>query len=201
MNNFLVAIIIGFMIILLVQREGCSKSSSIQKIDTLVKHDTIWKRYDSLVVRKTKITSVIHDTLPIEYIADTNYSLLKAQYDTLVKSYLAKNVYLDTLKLDDIGYVVIADTVHKNILSGIYKYNYKIPTVTNTITIIKEAPNKSQLYFGGGLDFNQIKGVQSVRAGLLLKTKKDHIYNLNIGAINGGGIIYGVSSYWKVKLK
>ena len=148
MNKILVFVIVVLLFTVALQHKGCNAPN--MKADTVTVHDTTWKVHDSLIVKKLKVKETIHDTLPPEYIADTNYPKLKAQYDALVIAYLAKNIYADTVKLDTLGYVAVADTVHKNELLGrSYKYNYKIPTVTITNTITKQAPPKGALFMGG----------------------------------------------------
>lgn len=204
MNKFSSIIIIALVAIVVIQRLGCKGISGVDvaKADTVVTHDTAWQVHDSLIVKKMKITETIHDTLPAEYIADTNYPRLKAQYEELAKAFLAKNIYADTLKLDTLGYIAVADTVQKNeLLNRAYSYQYKIPTITNTVTITKEAPKKNQLYIGGGLDANKTVGVVGVNAGLILKNKKDQIYGLRVGTDINGALNYGFQTYWKIKAK
>jgi hypothetical protein len=180
------------------QHKGCTGSQI--KADTVTLHDTIWSVHDSLIIKKLKIKEVIHDTLPPEYIADTSYPKLKAQYDALVFDHLAKNIYTDTLKLDTLGYVAIADTVHKNKLQNrSYNYNYKIPTIHTTTTITKYAPAKNQLYVGGGVDGNKTAGVTNLNVGLLFKTKSDKIYSVTVGSNVEGQISYGFRTFWKLK--
>jgi hypothetical protein len=65
------------------------------------------------------------------------------------------------------------------------------------------------VYFGLNGGFNKEDYVSAVGAGLILKTKKDKIYNLNIGVnnrttdgTNGTFSPYvGFGTYWKIKLK
>jgi hypothetical protein len=180
------------------QNKGCNAPNT--KADTVTLHDTAWTVHDSLIVKKLKIKQIIHDTLPAEYIADTNYPKLKAQYDALVIAYLAKTLYTDTLKIDTLGYVAVSDTVHKNEIHGrSYKYNYKIPTITVTNTITKQAPPKGALFIGGGFTNTKQLELQTIQGGVLYKTKKDKIFGLHIGINNNSQVIYGVSSYWKIK--
>jgi hypothetical protein len=180
------------------QNKGCNYPQI--KADTVTLHDTAWQVHDSLIVKKLKIKQIIHDTLPAEYIADTNYPKLKAQYDALVFAHLAKKVYTDTVKIDTLGYVAVADTVHKNELQNrSYKYNYKIPTVTVTTIITKQAPPKGALFIGGGFTNTKQLELQTIQGGVLYKTKKDKIFGLHIGINNNSQVIYGVSSYWKIK--
>jgi hypothetical protein len=179
------------------QHKGCNAPQI--KIDTVTLHDTTWQTHDSLIIKKLVIKNTIHDTLPPEYIADTNYPKLKAQYDALVIAHLAKNIYVDTLKIDTLGYVTVADTVHKNELQNrSYKYNYKIPTVTVTTIITKQAPPKGALFMGGGVTGNK-NGLDVLQGGLLYKTKQDKLFGLNIGINGNSQVVYGVQSYWKIK--
>lgn len=193
--------------LLLISRLGCNNGLGFfekPKADTVVVRDTAWTVHDSLIVKKVPITKTIYDidTLPPQYIPDTNYPALKVQYEELVRWLLSKNIYVDTVRLDTLGYVAIADTVQDNKLQnrGI-RYNYKIPTITEKVTITKEAPKKNQLYIGGGVNFNSTLMPQGLEAGLLLKTKKDQIYGLSAGSDINGNVIYGFQSYWKIGKK
>ena len=198
MNKILVFVVMVLLFTVTLQHKGCTGSQI--KADTVTLHDTIWSVHDSLIIKKLKIKEVIHDTLPPEYIADTSYPKLKAQYDALVFDHLAKNIYTDTLKLDTLGYVAIADTVHKNKLQNrSYNYNYKIPTIHTTTTITKYAPAKNQLYVGGGVDGNKTAGVTNLNVGLLFKTKSDKIYSVTVGSNVEGQISYGFRTFWKLK--
>jgi hypothetical protein len=200
MNKILVFVIMALLFTVALQHKGCNAPQI--KADTVTLHDTTWQVHDSLIVKRLKIVKTIHDTLPPEYIADTNYPKLKAQYDAIVKEYLAKNTYADTLKIDSIGWIAVADTVKRNQLEHrSYKYNYKIPVITNTITIQNYEKPKNQFYVGGGIDVNKGLTINNVHIGGLLKTKKDHILGLHIGTQIDGGVVYGFQSYWKLKLK
>jgi hypothetical protein len=197
MNKILVIVIVALLFAVTAQYKGCISSEI--KADTVTLHDTTWQVHDSLIIKKLKIKEVIHDTLPPEYIADTNYPKLKAQYDALVVSYLAKNIYVDTVKLDTLGYVAVADTVYKNeIHNRSYKYNYKIPTVTVTNTITKQAPAKGALFMGGGVTGNKT-GLDVLHGGMLYKSKQDKLFGLNIGINGNSQVVYGFQSYWKIK--
>lgn len=197
MNKILTFIIIALVFAMALQNKGCNAPNI--KADTVTLHDTAWTVHDSLIVKKLKIKEVIHDTLPAEYIADTNYPKLKAQYDALVIAYLVKNLYTDTVKIDTLGYVAVTDTVHKNEIHGrSYKYNYKIPTITVTNTITKQAPPKGALFIGGGVTGNPNE-VKSLFGGFLYKSKKDKVFGLNVGLTGNSKIVYGVQSYWKIK--
>jgi hypothetical protein len=197
MNKILILVVVALLFVLAVQHGGCGNPNL--KADTVTKHDTAWTIHDSLIVKKLKIKETIHDTLPAEYIADTNYPKLKAQYDALVIAYLVKNIYADTVKLDTLGYVAVADTVHKNEIHGrSYKYNYKIPTVTVTTTITKQAPPKGALFIGGGVTGNK-NGLDVLQGGFLYKSKYDKVLGLHVGINGNNQVVYGIQSYWKIK--
>ena len=196
MNKILTFIIMALVFAMAFQNKGCNNPNL--KADTVTLHDTAWQVHDSLIVKKLKIKEVIHDTLPAEYIADTNYPKLKAQYDALVIAYLVKNLYTDTVKIDTLGYVAVTDTVHKNELHGrSYKYNYKIPTITVTNTITKQAPPKGALFIGGGVTGNK-NGLDILQGGLLYKSKHDKVLGLHVGINGNNQVVYGVNSYWKI---
>lgn len=201
MNKLLVLIII-FLVLFTAFNKGDGCSSKQKKADTVTLHDTTWKIHDSLIIKKLKVKEIIHDTLPPEYIADTNYPKLKAQYDAIVKDHLARNAYTDTLEIDSIGWIAVADTVKKNKIEyRSYTWNYKIPVITNTITIQNYEKPKNQFYIGGGIDVNKDLTVNNVHIGGLLKTKKDHILGITIGTQIDGGVVYGFQSFWKIKLR
>jgi hypothetical protein len=196
MNKLLSVIVIVLVAFILFQNDGCTYIKDKQP-EVVTVHDTAWTIHDSLIIKKLKIKEVIHDTLPPEYIADTNYLTLKLQYEALASAFLDKNIYADTVKLDTLGYIAVADTVYKNeLLNRSYKYNYKIPTITVTTTITKQAPPKGALFIGGGVTGNK-NGLELLHGGILYKTKKDKLLGLNIGFTGNNQIVYGIHSYWK----
>lgn len=206
LNKYAIILLVVIGVILL-GRLGCNNGLGFfdkPKADTVVVRDTTWQVHDSLIVKKVPVIETIYDidTLPPQYIADTNYPRLKAQYDELVKLFLSKNIYADTLKLDTLGYVSIADTVQENkLLNRGLQYKYKIPTITEKITITKQAPKKNQLYVGAGVNTSKALMPQSVEAGLILKTKRDQIYGVKAGSDINGQISYGFQTYWKIGKK
>lgn len=197
MNKILLFIVVVLLFTVALQHKGCNPTTI--KADTVTIHDTAWQVHDSLIIRKLKIKEVIHDTLPAEYIADTNYPKLKAQYEELVFTHLAKNFYADTVKLDTLGYVAVFDTVYKNNLQNrSYKYNYKIPTVTITNIITKQAPAKGALFIGGGASASKEGELNLLKAGVLYKSKKDKLFGLHIGLNGKGETVYGLDTYFKI---
>jgi len=204
MNKILVIIIVALVLFMGVGKGG-GCHGNVKKSDTVVKHDTSWSLHDTTIY-KTLVGKgkTLHDTIatPPQYIADTNYPKLLAQYNDLLRKYLALVEFKDTIKIDTLGYVSIIDTVNQNSLKGrSVRTYYKIPTVTITKTITHYDPPKAQLYYGFGLDLNQTFAPTGAHGGLILKTKKDQLIGIQVGTGINGGVNYGFQSYWKIKLK
>lgn len=202
MNKLLVFIIVGFVLYTAFSKGGGCNSGH-RKSDTTILRDTQWSVHDTTIYKTLK-GKTLHDTIvtPPEYIADTNYPKLLAQYNDLLKKYMALVEFKDTVRLDTLGYVAITDTVNQNSIKGrSIRSNYKIPTITNTITIQHYEKPKAKLFIGGGLDLSPSLAPIGAHAGLLLNTKKDQLIGLQVGTGANGGTNFGFSSYWKIKLK
>jgi len=193
-DNFL-SLIILFLVFILFFSKG--KETTAPKV---IK-DTVWVYKDSIIYSKPQVIktiSILYKDRPKEYLPDTNYASLVLQYNKLVDKFLDSNIYQDSIKIDSIGHVYVKDTVSNNLLKGrSYSYSLKYPII-NTYTTI---PPKNQLYYGGGVNGNPLEIINSVHLGVILKTKKDRIVGINAGLNSQGTITYGVSSYWKIKLK
>jgi hypothetical protein len=199
-----ILIALGFILgyVLFSQIKGCA-SGEVVSSDTVYKRDTVWQKYDSIVVKKVKVKEIIHDTLPPEYIADPMYDSLKVQYELLAREFLAKKIYEDTFKIGTFGHVIVYDTVKNNSL-GLRSYmaDYKLPIIRDSIFITNtvEAPSKGQLYIGGGFASNKALS-NTGHLGILYKTKKDKIVGAYVAVLPGMQIGYGVQSYWKLTFK
>jgi hypothetical protein len=197
-------IIVGLTAFIFFNR-GCEKGSGIKGPDTLVVHDTTWQIHDKTIIKEVPVIKEIpvsHEVLVKTYQADTNYPGLKKQYEELVKKYASRRVYKDSVKVGTHGYIEVIDTVGENKLGKrTTKDNFKIPIVKETMTITKYAEPTRQLYVGGGVNSTSLTNFRSVEAGLLYKTKKDQIFGAKVAVAVDGSVTYGVSSYWKVKLK
>jgi hypothetical protein len=201
-KNFLNLVVLCLLIALLLK--SC-KSTPSGDVQVKVIRDTTWIIKDSTIYSKPQLIKTIpidvsRDTIINHYIPDTNYSRLLAQYQEVVGRFLATNLYSDSVRIDTIGYVKVTDTVSQNqLLKRGYRINVKYPIITETI--IKPAPKVRQLYAGGQVSGVAGSPVNGINAGLLYKTKKDYIIGANAGFDRDGNIIYGVQSYWKIKLK
>lgn len=204
-NNFLYVIIFVLSFIVLLQRCGKSKIQSQDPIVT-VKIDTLYK--DTIIYQKAKPgkkevikdTSWLHDTIYNPPVDTTQNCLeLHKKYVDLGNKYYSKNIQTTNFQ-HKYGTIKIVDTVTKNeIIGSELTANLVIPEVTKTVTIEKTLEPKRQVYVGAGLYGNQIRPISMANVGLLYKDKKDRIYQVNIGY--NGQVQYGVSTFWKLKLK
>ena len=197
-NNILSIAILILAVIIILQRIN-SSPDIIEK--SIVIRDTIWQKKDSVIYTSPKVVQTIPLKIISEkYLPDPNYDKLALQYQELVKLHLAKNIQKDSVQIDSIGFVKVTDTVQNNIVQNRkWEYNIKYPIIKETII---EPPKKiNQLYIGGGLQGNQYNIINSINGGLLYKNKKDQLYGLSIGVNTNGQVVYGLSSYWKIKFK
>ena len=197
-NNILSIAILILSVIIVLQRSN-SSPDIIEK--PIVVRDTVWQKKDSVIYTSPKVIQTIPVKIVSEkYLPDPNYDKLVLQYQELVKLHLSKNVQKDSVQIDSIGFVKVTDTVQNNIVQNRkWEYNIKYPIIKETII---EPPKKiNQLYIGGGLQGNQYNIINSINGGILYKNKKDQLYGLSIGVNTNGQVVYGLSSYWKIKFK
>lgn len=201
-DNLVSIIVIVLLLVILLQRCG----GDVISHDVKIIRDTTWIHHDSTINSKPQVIKTEPYAVPIdrwntEYLPDTSsMSMLIKQYEALVRELLAKNISVDSIKIDSIGHIYITDTVSKNVIIGRSShYDLKYPMITNTV-IIPE-PKKNQWYIGGALQGERNELIDQINTGLLLKTKKDQIYGGYIGISTSGQFQFGVQSYWKIKLK
>jgi hypothetical protein len=171
----------------------------------VIKHDI-----DTFEVVKTKVVTkkgadIYHETIVEKEV------IIPSVVDTaaLLKDYYSKVLYKDVLVLpDSLGTVAVTDTISQNkILGRTFDAKVKERTIKETM-IVKELP-KMQVYYGFNGGFNKADVVSHVGAGVILKTKKDKIYQLGAGVANRttdgtNGTLspyVGAGVYWKIKLK
>jgi hypothetical protein len=176
------------------------------------KYEVLKHTIDTVEVEKIKTVTkkgedIIHEIIDVDTLVLRE--LVNVDTAALLKDYLAKVVYKDTLRLDDgLGFVAVTDTIHKNRIDGrTFTANVKERIIKEEL-IVKE-PAKNQLYYGLNAGFNREDYVSAIGAGVILKTKKDKIYQLGLGVnnrtmdgTNGSFSPYvGFGTYWKIKVK
>lgn len=192
MKQHVVYLGIIVLLILVIFRGECGKPEQSKpeiKIDgkkyevVKVKLDTVYVKVKPQVYFKNGKTiykdTTIYEPMPVVGVGSLAQEYNQQFYDSILMQYFAKNVYSDTIKLGEYGFVYIKDTIQENaILNRMSKSDLKLPSYTST-TIVKEKP-KNELYLGAkGIIMNG--NIQGVGSGLMLKTKRDRIYG--VGAI------------------
>jgi hypothetical protein len=176
------------------------------------KYEVIKHTIDTIEVEKTKIVTkkgadIIHEVIDVDTLVLKE--LVNVDTAALLKDYLAKVVYKDTLTLDGgLGTIALTDTITKNRILG-RTWDAKVKERIIKEELIVKEPAKAQLYYGLNAGFNKEDYVSAVGAGLILKTKKDKIYQFGLGVnnrttdgTNGSFSPYvGFGTYWKIKVK
>jgi hypothetical protein len=164
---------------------------------------------------------LIHDTIPQKVpvylpgqtiIKDTTiYVTTIEKVDTLaiLKDYLVFNKFSDTLKLsNNQGFVYLNQTVNGNKIVD-RKFSATIKPKIVRETPPPPPPIRNQVFFGINGAVSKEDWVNAIGLGLILKTKENHLYQVNLGVANrtvdgtSGELrpYVGVGAYWKVKLK
>jgi hypothetical protein len=164
------------------------------KIDTvnIIKREVVTKNgadiYHEIIIEKKVVIPTIVDTA------------------FLLKDYYAKFIYKDTLILaDSLGKITIMDTITQNkIWSRTFIANVNSKVIRETTVVNK--PIQPQIYWGLNGGFNKSDIVSFIGTGVMLKTKQDKIYQLNLGVMNNVVEnklmpVVGFGTYWKIKLK
>ena len=196
-------IILGLIITLvLLQSDNKPKIKEvIKEVPSEPIHDTVSVEVE--VPYAVKGEDIYHDT--------TIYVPTYMSVDTasILRAYYFNNSFIDTLKLNNNqGFVYLNQTVSENkIASRNWSATVKPKIVREPAP--EPPPIKNQVFFGINGAVSKEDWVNSMGMGVILKTKKDHLYQVGIGVANrtvdgvsgefkpyiGGGV------YWKIKLK
>ncbi len=176
------------------------------------KYEVIKHTIDTVEVEKIKTVTkkgkdIVHEVIDVDTLVLKE--LVNVDSAAILKDYLAKIIYKDTLVLDGgLGTIALTDTITKNRILG-RTWDAKVKERTIKEELIVKEPAKAQLYYGLNAGFNKEDYVSAVGAGVILKTKKDKLYQLGIGVnnrttdgTNGAFSPYvGFGTYWKIKVK
>ena len=199
-RNILFFVLAALLIYLALDKVGIIGGYDVKTPDTTIVRDTVWHETSKTVVREIQQVGGDEGSIPPGedmYIAVDSYDSLLNKFNVLVKELTARKFYKDSLQLDSIGYIVVKDTVQFNSLQKrSYNYFYKVPHVTETMTITKYAPATRQLFIGAGL------GKDNFQGGILYKTRKDLLFGAYVAPpLQGVPLQFGVQAYWKIKQK
>lgn len=193
-------LIIAVLCAIIFLQRSCSREDIPGMIVPKMKIDTVYSVKDTVIYRTVPVYKTIPLTTPLPpaLVPSKNCDSLKSQFITLVKEHTDKNIYADSIAIDSFGYVHLTDTVQFNKLGKrTFRYDYKIPTITKTVTV--QALAKRQLYIGGTIGI-QNATIDNVTAGLLYKNKKDQVYSVNAGVDMKGQFVFSGGTYWKINL-
>ncbi len=165
----------------------------------------------------------IHDTVPIEievpyeiqgdvvYRDTVIYVPTSVNVDTaaILQNYLVTNSFIDTIKLNNNqGFVYLDQTVSQNKITA-RKWSATIKPKIVREPAPEPPPIRNQVFFGVNGALSKEDYVNSLGMGVILKTKKDHLYQIGTGVANR--TVDGVTGefrpfinggvYWKIKLK
>jgi hypothetical protein len=176
------------------------------------KYEVIKHTIDTVEVEKTKVVTkkgedIIHEIIDVDTLVLKE--MVNVDSAAILKDYLAKVIYKDTLFLpDSLGTVALTDTITKNRILG-RTFDAKVKQREIKETLIVKEPAKNQVYYGLNGGFNKADVVSHVGAGLMLKTKKDKLYQFGVGVANrtvdgtNGSLspFINFGTYWKIKVK
>ena len=185
-------------------------------------YELIEQKTDTIVITKeVKIPTYIPKyitkvkTVEVEIPIDVDTLAIIEKYfatyqikDTLNLSYEFPNGVTDSLgnkPSPNLGFGIITDNISQNsIISRDVDWTFKIPTIYNT-TIVKELP-KNEFYWGLNGGFNREDVITNIGGGLILKSKKNNLYQLGIGIQNNSNTsqlapFISAGMYWKIGKK
>jgi len=202
-QNFFIIIISILMGIITVQTCTLKDNNTkpIVKIENK-KYEVIKHKVDTVVINKIKTKYIKGSDIYHEVIVEKEVKIpvyIKSDTIKAIQEYLTKSIYKDKLVLNNsLGTIYITDTIQYNkIIGRKWDTNIKENTVYD-IKTVKELP-RNQVYVGiGGMSNSS-----SILVGpnLLLKTKKDNIYGLNLYIDPNSNMYIGVNINWKIKIK
>ena len=194
-GNFknLIILVLIIVIIFLRQCSGDGGNTTPSEPTIVTKVET---KYDTITIDK----KVYVPKWKTKIVTQVDSILVNTPIDTLevLKDYYAKNVFVDKIELDSLGFVTITDTIWKNTLfNRLVESEIIIPTTTVTQT---EYINPREFYVGFGLNgtskqFNYIGG------SILYRTRKKQAFGLGIGLNDQFQPILSTQFLWKLGKK
>lgn len=193
-----ILLIVVLFIIILLQRKN-------EKIVETIKTDTITILHEihDTITSKPVFIKGKNDTTwmtKIEYVPSENCDSLLNQYKKLGNEFFATNVYATDFPIKEYGKITVVDTIKENSLFSSHLIT-KIVIPEKIVTIEKPQKPKRQFYAGIGVVGNPSFPINGAQAGIIYKDKKDRMLGANVGWMDDCGMYYGISSYWKIKIK
>jgi hypothetical protein len=136
-------------------------------------------------------------------------TLVNVDTAAILQNYLVTNSFIDTIKLNNNqGFVYLDQTVSQNKITA-RKWSATIKPKIVREPAPEPPPIRNQVFFGINGALSKEDYVNSLGVGVILKTKKDHLYQIGTGVANR--TVDGVTGefrpyisggvYWKIKIK
>lgn len=118
----------------------------------------------------------------------------------ILKDYYSKVVYDDTLKLDDkIGFVSVKDTISQNSIVS-RKWTTSINKIYITDSVFLNELPTNEFFVGGFIGYSN--PTPFIGPSVMLKSKTEDIYNLNVGFdLDNKNLLYQVGFTKKIKFR
>ena len=191
-KNIIILVLI-IIIIFLRQCSGGGVEDTPSEPTIITKTET---KYDTVTVDK----KIYVPKWKTKIVTQVDSILVNTPIDTLevLKDYYAKNVFVDKIELDSLGFVTITDTIWKNTLfNRLVESEIIIPTTTVTQT---EYINPREFYVGFGLN-GTTKQFNYVGGSILYRTRKKQAFGLGIGLNDQFQPIISTQFLWKLGKK
>lgn len=119
-----------------------------------------------------------------EFVDTTIYVTQPVDSAKILSTYYVKSIIKDTLKLKDIGMIILTDTIINNKLVSRVWTSPKIKSkiIRDTIRVPEE--KERQVFFGVDGSVNNQDMINGIGFGLLYKTKNDKIFHIGTGVSN-----------------
>jgi|TARA_B100001094_G_C17845027_1_gene629822 hypothetical protein len=189
----LIILVLIVVILLLRQCSGDGGEITPSEPTIVTKVET---KYDTITIDK----KVYVPKWKTKIVTQVDSILVNTPIDTLevLKDYYAKNVFVDKIELDSLGFVTITDTIWKNTLfNRLVESEIIIPTTTVTQT---EYINPREFYIGFGLNGTS-KQFNYVGGSILYRTRKKQAFGLGIGLNDQFQPIISTQFLWKLGKK
>ena len=189
----LIILVLIVVILLLRQCSGDGGEITPSEPTIVTKVET---KYDTITIDK----KVYVPKWKTKIVTQVDSILVNTPIDTLevLKDYYAKNVFVDKIELDSLGFVTITDTIWKNTLfNRLVESEIIIPTTTVTQT---EYINPREFYVGFGLNGTS-KQFNYVGGSILYRTRKKQAFGLGIGLNDQFQPIISTQFLWKLGKK
>jgi hypothetical protein len=200
-RHFIILALIITLIVLLKSDKPPKIMEVVKEVPSEPIHDTISVEVEVPYVIKGE--DIYHDT--------TIYVPTYVSVDTaaILQNYFVTNSFNDTLKLNNNqGFIYLNQTVSENKIAS-RKWSASVKPKIVREPAPEPPPIKNQVFVGINGAISREDWVNSLGAGLILKTKKDHLYQVGIGVANR--TVDGVTGefrpfinggvYWKIKVK